>query len=51
MTNKLNKISKPIKEKYGWYTQEGFDDLPSGWMIDGGEEAYYKALKEWEIKQ
>ena len=39
---------KPTMEKYGWHEQSGFDDLPSGWMFEGGEEAYYKALKEWE---
>jgi len=39
---------KPTMEKYGYHTQCGFDDLPSGWMIEGGEEAYYEALKKWE---
>ena len=39
---------KPTKEKYGWHDQKGFDDLPSGWMLEGGEEAYDKALKEWQ---
>ena len=39
---------KPKMEKYGWHEQSGFDDLPSGWMFEGGEEAYYEALKEWE---
>ena len=39
---------KPQKVKYGWHEQCGFDDEPSGWMFEGGEEEYYKALKEWE---
>ena len=40
---------KPTKEEYSWYNQSGFDDQPSGWQDEGGEEEYYKALKEWEI--
>lgn len=40
--------TKPNPEKYGWHEQQGFDDEPSGWMLEGGEDAYYKALKEWE---
>jgi len=42
------KIEKPIPEKYGCHNQENYDDMPSGWMIEGGEEAYYEALKKWE---
>jgi hypothetical protein len=41
-------IEKPKMEKYGWYEQAGFDDLPSGWMVEGGEEAYYEALEQWK---
>ena len=41
---------KPIKELYGWNEKSLFDDLPSGWQIEGGEEAYYKALELWEQK-
>jgi len=44
-------LEKPTMEKYGWHTQNGFDDEPSGWMYEGGEEAYYEALKEWEAQQ
>jgi hypothetical protein len=39
---------KPTMEKYGYHSRSGFDDLPSGWMFEGGEEAYYEALKKWE---
>lgn len=38
---------KPLMEKYGYRSQSGLEDLPSGWMFEGGEEAYYEALKEW----
>ena len=44
-------MEKPIKEKYGWHTQCGFDDEPSGWLIEGGEEAYQKAMKLWRFMQ
>jgi len=40
--------TKPIDTDFGWHEQQGFDDEPSGWMLEGGEEAYYKAFKEWE---
>ena len=42
---------KPTMEKYGWHTKCGFDDEPSGWMHEGGEEAYYEALKKWKDAQ
>jgi hypothetical protein len=38
---------KPTPEKFGYHQQSGFDDEPSGWMIEGGEEAYRAALAEW----
>ena len=44
-------LEKPTPEKYGWHEQQGFDDEPSGWMFEGGEEAYYEALKKWEDQQ
>jgi transcriptional regulator with XRE-family HTH domain len=42
---------KPDPKKYGWHEKQGFDDEPSGWMFEGGEEAYEAALKEWEKNQ
>ena len=42
---------KPTMEKYGWHEQQGFDDLPSGWMYEDGEEEYYNALKIWDDAQ
>ena len=44
-------MEKPIKEKYGWHTQCGFDDEPTGWLIEGGEEAYDEAMKRWQFMQ
>lgn len=44
----LNYPEKPKQEKYGWHNQDSFDDLPSGWQIEGGEEAFYEAIQEWE---
>lgn len=41
-------MKKPKKEDFGWHEQEAFDDEPSGWIFEGGEEAYYKALNLWE---
>ena len=48
MSIENNKTEKPNMEQYGWHNQESFDDLPSGWMVEDGEENYFKALKEWE---
>ena len=42
-------MKKPIKENYGWYSQCGFDDEPSGWYVEGGEEAYDVAIKRWKF--
>ena len=46
-----NSTAKPTPEEYGWHNQQNFDDEPSGWVFEGGEEAYYKALKEWKAQQ
>jgi hypothetical protein len=40
---------KPKKEKYGWQDGGIYED--TGWIIEGGEEAYYEALKKWEDAQ
>jgi len=45
------KESEPAKEKYGWHTQCGHDDEPSGWLIEGGEEAYNEAMDKWQKSQ
>lgn len=36
---------QPKKEDYGW--QDGGIAEETGWMIEGGEEAFYKALGEY----
>ena len=46
--NPIVSMEKPNKEKYGWHNQDGFDDEPTGWLIEGGEEAYFEALKRWQ---
>lgn len=43
----LPEDAKPTMEKYGWYSATSFEE-ESGWMFEGGEEAYYIALKYWE---
>jgi hypothetical protein len=40
-------MEKPKKENYGW--QDGGIEEDTGWLIEGGEEAYYEALKEYEL--
>ena len=40
-------LTKPNMEEYGWCQQKTFYDLPTGWAIEGGEEAYDKAVKEY----
>ena len=44
-------MEKPKKETYGWHNQCGFDDEPTGRLIEGGEEAYYEAIKKWQFMQ
>ncbi len=41
-------FKKPNKKDYGWHDQQGFDDEPSGWLIEHGEEEYYKALNKYK---
>ena len=40
-------MDKPRPENFGWHQSQGFDDEPSGWTRDGGEEAYNIALGKW----
>jgi hypothetical protein len=43
-------LEKPTMEKYGWNNSTSFEE-ESGWMYEGGEDAYYEALKKWEAMQ
>ncbi len=40
-------MKKPKKEDYGYVPPDN-PFLEPGWFIDGGEEAYDKALEAWE---
>jgi hypothetical protein len=42
-------LEKPTMEKYGWNSSTSFEE-ESGWMYEGGEDAYYEALKIWEAQ-
>ena len=42
-------MEKPNKEKYGYVESTGFDSEPSGFVIEGGEEAYNEAMRIWEF--
>ena len=44
-------MEKPNKEKYGYVESTGFDSEPSGFVIEGGEEAYEEAMKRWQFMQ
>ena len=43
-------LEKPTMEKYGLNNSTSFEEQ-SGWMYEGGEDAYYEALKKWEAQQ
>lgn len=40
-------MKEPRKEDYGWHERRQFDDEPSGWYVEGGEEAYNEALAKY----
>lgn len=44
-------IKKPRKEDYGWHERTHIDDEPSGWFIEGGEEAYIQAVKDYKNQE
>jgi hypothetical protein len=39
-------MNKPQPKDFGYQESNGFD-TESGWMYEGGEEAYSEALEEW----
>lgn len=43
----VSNSTKPTMEKYGYQNSTSFDE-ETGWMYEGGEDAYYEALKAWE---
>lgn len=47
----MNIKRKPQKEDFGYVESTGFDSEPSGYVVEGGEEAYEEALKQWESMQ
>ena len=40
---------KPDPRPYGWQDANGIGE-ESGWMVEGGEEAYLAAMSTWEAK-
>jgi hypothetical protein len=44
-------MNKPTKEQFGWIESTGFDSEPSGFAFEGGEEAYYEALRIWNFME
>jgi len=46
----LKNMQKPNKKDYGYQEALGFDS-ESGWMLEGGEEAYFEALKKYNLFQ
>lgn len=40
-------IKKPTMEEFGFQNSTSFEQ-EVGWMIEGGEEEYYKALKKYK---
>lgn len=43
-------LTKPKKENFGYQYGNSFES-ESGWLIEGGEGAYYKAIENWEINR
>lgn len=37
----------PKRENYGFHTQNGVDDEPTGWLIEDGKEAYDQAMQRY----
>lgn len=38
----------PTALQYGWHLNQGFDDVPSGWETEDGEEKFNAAFDEWQ---
>lgn len=46
-----NKMVEPKAEDYGWLSCNTFDGGQQGWQFEGGEDAYYEALKDYKNQQ
>ena len=44
-------MEKPNKQQYGFSENNTFEGEPSGWIYEGGEDAYYKAMKRWQFME
>ena len=42
-------MKEPKKEDYGYCPNEGFDSEMGGFVVEGGEEAYYEALEKYKF--
>ena len=42
-------MKEPKKEDYGYCPNEGFDSEMGGFVVEGGEEAYYEALEKYKL--
>ena len=45
-----NVLEEPLMEKYGYLNSTSFEEQ-GGWVIEGGEDAYYEAKKEYQEAQ
>ena len=46
----MENIRKPTKEHFGWVDADStFDGDPGGWMYEGGEETYAKAIEAYNL--
>lgn len=41
-----NDLLKPTMKQFGWHEKSSLFDDESGWTHEGGEDAYYTALKK-----
>jgi hypothetical protein len=45
-TTTLAQLQKPKPSDYGY--EYGDHETEAGWMLEGGEEAYYAEMEEWQ---
>lgn len=44
-------MKKPEQKDYGWEDTNHSLGEEGGWCLEGGEEAYFDALAEWDLEQ